>query len=74
MDSPEWIPDYEEGDVLCGSATQDGVAVGLDHVTVGEDEGFAIERFLACNGRWGWVSEEERCHDMGDVQVGSAGP
>lgn len=45
-DVPERISDNEKGDVLLVCVVQDGVAVGLDHVPVGENDGPSVERFL----------------------------
>ena len=45
-DVPKRISDDEKGDVLLVCVVQDGVAVGLHHVPVGEEDGLAVERFL----------------------------
>ena len=48
-DVPKRVTDDEKGDVLLVCVVQDGVAVGLDHVPIGEEDGFVVERFLGAN-------------------------
>lgn len=42
----ERVAYHEEGDILFGSSAEDLVAVGLDHLAVGEGYGAAIVGFL----------------------------
>ena len=45
-DVPEWVSDDKKCDVLRICVVQDGVAIGLHHVPIGKNDGFAVERFL----------------------------
>lgn len=44
--APERIPDDEKCNVGLVGASEDGVALRLDHVSVGHDERSAVEGFL----------------------------
>lgn len=45
-DVPKGVSDDEECDVVGVCAVQDGVAVRLDHVAVGEEDGFTVKGLL----------------------------
>lgn len=45
-DVPKRISDDEKCNIFLVCVVQDGVAVGLHHVPVGEKDGFTVERFL----------------------------
>jgi hypothetical protein len=44
------VADNEESDILGVRASQDFIALRLDHVTVSDDERFPVELFLKISG------------------------
>lgn len=62
MDVPKGISDDEEGDILLVCVVENGVAVGFDHVPIGEEDGFTIKCFLGVERDQG-VKFRETCVD-----------
>ena len=58
MHGPEGIADDKKGDVEGVCVAEDVLGGCLDHVTIGEDEISAVERFL-CFGEWVWGGERD---------------
>ena len=52
-DVPKRVPDDEKSNVLLVCIVKDGVALGFNHVPIGEEDRFTVECFLGADqGPW----------------------